>query len=304
MNKEEIYKKLLQLAGSGGSVRMDAPMKEYTTFRVGGPADVLVEPSDAESLSTIVSALKENGIPYYILGNGSNVLVKDKGFRGVIVRIGRAMSAVSVMGDTVEAGAGALLSAAAREAAEHSLTGLEFASGIPGSVGGAVFMNAGAYGGEMKHVVSNVTAADSDGSVRVYSAAECDFGYRHSVFEKNGSIVLSVKMKLEKGDRAEISSYMKDLAERRRSKQPLNLPSAGSTFKRPAGHFAGQLIDEAGMRGASLGGAQVSPKHAGFVVNNGDATADDILSLIKLVQMRVKENSGVDLETEIRIIGG
>ncbi|MGI6205454.1 MAG: UDP-N-acetylmuramate dehydrogenase [Anaerovoracaceae bacterium] len=303
MNKEEIYKKLLQLAGSGGSVRMDAPMKEYTTFHVGGPADVLVEPSGAESLVTITSALRENDIPFYVLGNGSNVLVKDGGFRGVIVHIGRSMSNISVSADTVEAEAGALLSTAAKEAASHSLTGMEFASGIPGSVGGAVYMNAGAYGGEMKQIVDEVKAVTSDGNIIVCKGSECDFGYRHSVFEDNGSVILSVKIKLEKGDKKDIDAYMRDLADRRRSKQPLNLPSAGSTFKRPEGHYAGQLIDEAGMRGASLGGAQVSPKHAGFVVNNGGATADDILQLIKIVQMRVKEISGVDLETEVRIIG-
>ncbi|MDD7408172.1 MAG: UDP-N-acetylmuramate dehydrogenase [Anaerovoracaceae bacterium] len=303
-NKEELYRKLLQLAGSGGSVRMDAPMKEYTTFRVGGPADLLVEPGDVNSLVTITTALKENGVPYYLLGNGSNILVRDEGFRGVIIKIGRKMSNVSVTGNVVEAEAGAMLSYVSKEAAARSLAGMEFASGIPGSIGGAVFMNAGAYGGEMKQIVTSVTAAEQDGSIRVYSADECDFGYRHSAFADNGSVVLSARIELEKGDKAQILAYMNDLSERRRSKQPLNLPSAGSTFKRPEGHYAGQLIDEAGMRGASYGGAQVSPKHAGFVVNNGNATADDILQLIKLVQMRVKETSGVDLETEVRIIGG
>ena len=303
LQKEEIYRKLLELTGDEQRVQMDVPMDEHTTFRTGGPADVMAEPSCTEELATMISLLGDRDVPYFILGNGSNVLVKDKGYRGVVINIAKQMSGISITGTTLTAQAGAMLSTASREACEHSLSGLEFASGIPGSVGGAVFMNAGAYGGEMKQILTSVTAVSEDGVVARYSAAELDLGYRHSIFEMNGAVITEVTMDLRYGDQEKIMDRMKDLAERRRSKQPLNLPSAGSTFKRPPGHFAGQLIDEAHMRGASVGGAQVSPKHAGFIVNNGGATSQDILELITLVQMRVREVSGITLETEVRVIG-
>lgn len=303
MNKEEIYQKLTALTGDPERVALDVPMNEHTTFRTGGPADIMAEPSDTYELAEMIRFLRENGVEFYIFGNGSNTLVRDGGYRGVIIRIGNRMANVSVTGTTVTAQAGALLSAAAREACEHSLGGMEFASGIPGSVGGAVYMNAGAYGGEMKQIVSSVTAVTRDGEIVRYAAGELELGYRHSIFEENGAVITEVILELAYKEKEEILALMKDLAERRRSKQPLNLPSAGSTFKRPLGHFAGQLIDEAHMRGASLGGAQVSLKHAGFIVNNGGATSQDILDLITLVQMRVKETSGVDLEREVRVIG-
>ena len=303
LNKEIIYQKIVELIGDADRVKLDVPMREHTTFRTGGPADVFAEPADTEELSAMIRMLRQEGIPYYILGNGSNVLVTDQGYRGVILCIGKQMSAISVTGTTLTAQAGALLSAAAREAWEHSLEGMEFASGIPGSIGGAVFMNAGAYGGEMKQIITSVAAVTREGETVRYSAAELDLGYRHSIFEKNGAVITEAVLDLKYGDQDAITDRMKDLSERRRSKQPLNLPSAGSTFKRPQGHFAGQLIDEAKMRGASLGGAQVSPKHAGFIVNNGNATSQDILELITLVQMRVKETSGIDLEREVRVLG-
>lgn len=303
MNKEEIYRNLLELTGDPERVMLDVPMSEHTTFRTGGPADIMIEPSGTVELAEVILFLNRSGAEYYILGNGSNVLVRDGGYRGVIIRIGNRMSSISITGTTLTAQSGALLSTAAREACEHSLEGMEFASGIPGSVGGAVFMNAGAYGGEMKQIIVSVTAVTKEGEIVRYSARELELGYRHSLFESNEAVITEAVLELRYGDKDRIVERMKDLAERRRSKQPLNLPSAGSTFKRPPGYFAGQLIDNAQMRGVSLGGAQVSPKHAGFIVNNGDATSQDILDLITLVQMRVKETSGVDLEREVRVIG-
>lgn len=302
LNKQEIYRELIALTAED-RVQMDVPMKEFTTFRTGGPADVMVEPSCTAELAAIIRMLKEQDAPFYVLGNGSNVLVGDRGYRGVIINIGKEMSSIQITGTTMTVQAGAMLSTAARAAYDHSLQGMEFASGIPGSVGGAVFMNAGAYGGEMKQILLSATAVDADGSVVRYSAADMELGYRHSAFESNGAVVTEAVLGLRPGDKEAIKDLMMDLAERRRSKQPLSLPSAGSTFKRPPGHFAGKLIDDAKMRGASVGGAQVSPKHAGFIVNNGDATSQDILELIALVQMKVKENSGVDLEREVRVIG-
>ena len=303
LTKEEIYQKLLELTGDSQRVHIDVPMCEHTTFRTGGPADLMAEPSGTGELAAMISLMRDTDIPFYILGNGSNVLVKDKGYRGVIINIGKNMSDISIVGTTLTAQAGAMLSTAAREAYEHSLEGMEFASGIPGSVGGAVYMNAGAYGGEMKDLIASVTAVTENGSVVRYSSGELDLGYRHSIFELNGAVITEAVLTLRYGNQETILNRMKDLAERRRDKQPLNLPSAGSTFKRPPGRFAGQLIDQARMRGASLGGAQVSPKHAGFIVNTGEATSQDILDLITLVQMRVKETSGVDLEREVRVIG-
>ncbi|MBR2736892.1 MAG: UDP-N-acetylmuramate dehydrogenase [Firmicutes bacterium] len=303
LDKIDIFNLLVGITGDPDRVQMDVPMSEHTTFRTGGPADLMVQPSGTEELVKLILALRGDQVPYYILGRASNVLVTDKGYRGVIINIDKEMAAVSVTGNTLTAQAGASLSTAARVAYEHSLQGMEFASGIPGSVGGAVYMNAGAYGGEMKQILSSVTAVTEDGKVVRYGAADLDLGYRHSIFENIRAVITEATMTLRHGKQQEIMDLMKDLAERRRAKQPLNLPSAGSTFKRPPGHFAGQLIDEAQMRGASVGGAQVSPKHAGFIVNNGGATSRDILELIALVQMRVKENSGIDLEREVRVIG-
>ncbi len=302
MDKSYIYSKLVSLIGED-QVLSDVPMSEHTTFRTGGPADLMARPSGTEELARIILALREEEAPYFILGKGSNVLVTDKGYRGVIICIDKEMSAVNVTGNTLTAQAGASLSTAARAAFDHSLTGMEFASGIPGSVGGAVYMNAGAYDGEMKQILTSVTAITKEGEIVRFSASELDLGYRHSIFENNEAVITEAIMELRFGDRQKIADRMRDLADRRRSKQPLNLPSAGSTFKRPPNRFAGQLIDEAGMRGASVGAAQVSPKHAGFIVNNGGASSQDILELIALVQMRVRECSGVELEREVRVIG-
>ena len=302
MDIDFIYEKL---SSAASVVKRDEALSGYTTFKVGGPADVLVEPASVEELRAVMDTVRDEGAQYVVLGNGSNVLVKDSGFRGVVIIIGEGMNGIEVDADrcTVKSGAGAMLGEVARAAARESLAGLEFASGIPGSMGGGVFMNAGAYGGELSHVITGVDALMPDGSIRHFKADELDFGYRHSVFYDNGGIIISAEMKLEHGDKNEINEKMKDLNRRRVEKQPLNFPSAGSMFKRPEGYFAGKLIQDAGCQGLSVGGALVSQKHAGFIVNKGGASAQDILELIKLVQMRVMDEFGVTLETEVRIIG-
>lgn len=303
--RENVYREIEGIPGDPARVLRNAPLKEYTTFRVGGPADMLVCPADEGELAALIRLAREKNIPFLILGNGSNVLIRDEGFDGLVILLRKTMGTIRVDGDVVTAGAGALLSQVAGAALEASLTGFEFASGIPGSAGGAVFMNAGAYGGEMSHVVRRVRAVLPDGSVRWFSAAEDElrFGYRHSVFCENGGVITEVEFQLAEGAREDILAAMNELNQRRRDKQPLNLASAGSTFKRPKGHFAGRLIEDSGCKGLGVGGAMVSPKHAGFVVNTGNATAQDILDLIALVQMRVKDCFGIDLEPEVRIIG-
>lgn len=279
------------------------PMWKHTTFRVGGEADCFVRISSPSQLAGLIPRLKENGIPWFIMGNGSNLLVGDKGFRGVILQIGSKMSALSAEGSRIRAGAGALLSAAAKYAMEQGLAGLEFASGIPGTVGGGVMMNAGAYGGEMKQVVRSVTVLDENGRVFELDSDALEFGYRTSVIKRRRLIVLEAVMALEAGDKEEIRAKVEELAARRKEKQPLEFASAGSTFKRPEGYFAGKLIMEAGLRGYGVGGAQVSEKHCGFVINAGEACAADIAAVIKEVQRRVKEHSGVSLEPEVIFLG-
>ena len=278
-------------------------MNRHTTFRVGGPADVFAVPRTAEEAVEIVRICREQGVPFYVIGNGSNLLVSDEGYRGVIVQIYKNMSEISVIGDTMTVQAGAMLSVMAKRALEHGLAGFEFASGIPGTVGGAVVMNAGAYGGEMKDVLEEVTVLTEDGAVKAVPAEELELGYRHSVIPQKGWIVLGAKLRFQEGDPKEISARMEELKERRVSKQPLDLPSAGSTFKRPEGNFAGKLIMEAGLRGFSVGGAQVSEKHCGFVVNRGGATAEDVYRLIWEVAARVREHSGITLEPEVKMLG-
>ena len=288
------------------------PMSRHTTFRVGGPADVYVEP-DAEELPKLLKYLKADAVPYTVIGNGSNLLVGDGGIRGVVVAIGDRMADISVdehavihglVNDepVVYAGAGAMLSKVASAACEHSLSGLEFASGIPGSVGGGVAMNAGAYGGEMKDVVLYVTVI-SEGEQIQYRCADMDFSYRHSRILGSDDVVVGVCVKLVPGDTDVIRAKMKELNQKRAEKQPINLPSAGSTFKRPEGYFAGKLIEDANLRGYRVGGACISEKHCGFVVNDKDATAADICRVIEDVQNRVYETSGVRLETEVRMVG-
>lgn len=285
------------------SILTDEPMSRHTTFRVGGPADFFVTPKAKEEVRDVIRICKEAGMPYYIIGNGSNLLVSDAGYRGVIVQICKEMNEVKVEGDLVKAQAGALLSGIAAKALGAELSGFEFASGIPGTIGGACVMNAGAYGGEMKDVLESVTALTGEGKIIELGRNELELGYRTSVIAKKGYIVLGAVLKLERGDGEKIKTYMDELKEKRVTKQPLEYPSAGSTFKRPEGYFAGKLIEDAGLRGFQVGGAQVSEKHCGFVINRDHATAADIMELMRQVQIRVKENSGVDLEPEVKRLG-
>ena len=285
------------------SILIDEPMSRHTTFRVGGPADFFVTPKAKEEVRDVIRICKEAGMPYYIIGNGSNLLVSDAGYRGVIVQIYKEMNEVKVEGDLVKAQAGALLSGIAAKALGAELSGFEFASGIPGTIGGACVMNAGAYGGEMKDVLESVTVLTGEGKIIELGRNELELGYRTSVIAKKGYIVLGAVLKLERGDGEKIKTYMDELKEKRVTKQPLEYPSAGSTFKRPEGYFAGKLIEDAGLRGFQVGGAQVSEKHCGFVINRDHATAADIMELMSLVQIRVKENSGVDLEPEVKRLG-
>ena len=285
------------------SILIDELMSRHTTFRVGGPADFFVTPKAKEEVRDVIRICKEAGMPYYIIGNGSNLLVSDAGYRGVIVQIYKEMNEVKVEGDLVKAQAGALLSGIAAKALGAELSGFEFASGIPGAIGGACVMNAGAYGGEMKDVLESVTVLTGEGKIIELSRNELELGYRTSVIAKKGYIVLGAVLKLERGDGEKIKTYMDELKEKRVTKQPLEYPSAGSTFKRPEGYFAGKLIEDAGLRGFQVGGAQVSEKHCGFVINRNHATAADIMELMRQVQIRVKENSGVDLEPEVKRLG-
>lgn len=279
------------------------PMRNHTTFKIGGPADFLILPSSLAELTSVIEILKAYSVPYQVLGNGSNILVLDGGIRGAVIKFERAMAYMRRDGKTVTAGAGALLKDVAAFAAEEELSGLEFACGIPGSVGGAVFMNAGAYEGEMKDVVSRVRAVTRDGEIVSYAGDALRFGYRKSIFQKTEEIIAEVDFLLRNGTKSEIVAKMKQLQEKRESKQPLEMPSAGSTFKRPTGYFAGTLIEETGLKGFSVGGAEISTKHAGFVVNKGNATAKDVLALIEEVQKRVFDLKGVKLHPEVRIIG-
>lgn len=283
---------------------VDAPMSKYTSFRAGGNADIMVVVETINELKALLCLLKEENYPFILLGNGSNILVKDSGYRGLVIKLGNKFNSIEVNGDEVIAYSGTKISAVAKEAMEHGLSGMEFASGIPGSVGGSVFMNAGAYGGEMKDILINSKAISKDGS-KVYEIShdDMDLSYRHSVFHDNEDIIISVTFKLTKGEKNTISTKMKELMAKRNEKQPVSLPSAGSFFKRPEGYYAGKLIEDSGLKGLSVGGAQVSPLHAGFIVNNGDATATDILNLMKLIQNIVFDKFGVKLEPEVRILG-
>ena len=281
----------------------EEPMSRHTTFRVGGEVQCFVRISDKEQLKKLIPYLRQIEVPYFILGNGSNLLVSDKGYEGVILQIGNKMNTITVEGTHIRAQAGALLSQIAKCAYDKGLTGFEFASGIPGSIGGGVVMNAGAYGGEMKQVVESVLVMDTQGEILELSGESMEFGYRTSIIKNRPFIVLEVCLKLEQGNKERIASDMEELAQKRREKQPLEYASAGSTFKRPEGYFAGKLIMDAGLRGYSIGGAQVSDKHCGFVVNTGRASATDVAEVISEVQERVKDKFGVSLETEVIFLG-
>ena len=284
-------------------IRLDETMSRHTTFRVGGPADYFIVPESIEELSKLVKYLNLVEREYFILGNGSNLLVGDHGYRGVVIWIADNFAEIKVEGNKIIAGAGAMLSKVASTALEAGLTGFEFASGIPGSVGGAMVMNAGAYGGEMKDIVKRVEVVTTDGDVFEMSNAEMNFGYRTSVCRKAKLAVTKVEFELEAGDKEAIKARMDELKAQRLAKQPLEFPSAGSTFKRPEGHFAGKLIMDAGLSGYTIGGAKVSEKHCGFIVNSGNASAIDIHDLIFEVQEKVKNRFNVKLEPEVCIIG-
>lgn len=300
--QKEFYNRLIDILGTE-SVLIDEPMKKHTTFRIGGPADYYVLPKTIEEVQQVMEACKEAEIPYYVLGNGSNLLVSDKGYRGVIIQLYRNLNQIEVEGTKIRAQVGALLSQIAGEALRHCLTGFEFAAGIPGTLGGAVVMNAGAYGGEMKDVLQEVTALSKDGEIKVLSREELDLGYRTSVIGREGYIALEAVIALKEGKEETIRATMEDLKERRTTKQPLEYPSAGSTFKRPEGYFAGKLIQDTGLRGFSVGGAQVSEKHCGFVINKDNATAQDVIELMKEVSDRVEAKFGVPLEPEVKKLG-
>lgn len=285
------------------AVVLAEPMSGHTTFRTGGPADIFIMPKSLEEVKASILILQEHQVPVLVIGNGSNLLVSDKGIRGAVLQIGGRMSKVIVEGECIYAEGGVLLAALSAKAAENSLTGLEFASGIPGSLGGAVTMNAGAYGGEMKDVMISAEVLTRELEVKTILAEDLQLSYRHSILPEKEYILLNATLGLKKGNFDEIKTRMKELAEQRREKQPLQFPSAGSTFKRPEGYFAGKLIQDAGLKGKAIGGAQVSEKHAGFVINTGSATTQDILDLIVFCQQTVFEKFGVSLETEVKIVG-
>lgn len=286
-----------------GSVLFDEPMKKHTSFKIGGPVDVMIIPQDEDQLIEGVKICRDNNIEFFIMGNGSNLLVKDGGIRGVVIKISEGFNNIQFEGTKIDCQAGALLTAVSRRAFQQSLTGMEFANGIPGTIGGGVTMNAGAYGGEMKDIIKKVRVLDKENNIIEYTNEEMNFRYRGSRVVDEGLIILSVEIHLEEGNYDEIKETMRDLTHRRTSKQPLELPSGGSTFKRPEGNYAGKLIEDSGLKGLIKGGAQVSSKHCGFVVNIDNASCKDVLDLISIIQKTVKDKFDVELEPEIKIIG-
>ena len=300
--KKEIREKFCELLGKD-KVLFEEPMSSHTTFRIGGPAEVFLMPEYYEQIRSALALCREEGLPYFVLGNGSNLLVSDSGYRGVIIQMDRNMGDIELKGTEIRACAGALLSSVAAAARKASLTGFEFAGGIPGTLGGAVVMNAGAYGGEMKDVLREVTVMTKEGDIRVIPSDRLELGYRTSIIKKAGYLVLEAVISLEKGDPQAIQEKTKELASKRTEKQPLDYPSAGSTFKRPEGYFAGKLIMDSGLRGFRVGGAQVSEKHCGFVINTGGATAKDVKELMDHVIRTVKEKYNITLEPEVKFLG-
>lgn len=294
---------LLETVLEKHQIRKDESMREHTSFRIGGKADYFVIPSSFNQVKQTTDILKKHGIPYFIMGNGSNLLVRDGGIRGVVIQIGSSLSNYKIEGETVYAQAGILLSALSERVLEEGLEGFEFASGIPGTIGGAMTMNAGAYGGEMKDIVQSVQVLDREGEIREIPCEEMDFGYRRSRVVREGLIVLGATFRLRKGNYEEIKEKIEDFTHRRNTKQPLSASSAGSTFKRPEGHFAGKLIDDAGLRGICYRDAQVSHLHCGFVINKGNASCEDVLELINMIKKTVYDKFQVELEEEVRIVG-
>ena len=302
MNQYMEFYKLLGEFYNEEDITVDSPMSEHIYFRVGGPADILVTPVNEEQVVNTLKLCREYNVPYFILGNGSNILVKDGGISGVVIKFNK-LNKITTEGNCVTAQSGALLKDVSKAALENNLRGFEFACGIPGSIGGAVFMNAGAYDGEMAHVIKSARVIDENCNIKNLTKEELELGYRSSIVMKKGYVVIEATVELESGEYASIKDKIDDLTNRRESKQPLEYPSAGSTFKRPEGYFAGKLIQDSGLKCFSIGGAAVSEKHSGFVINKGGATAKDVLDVIAHVQKTVKENFDVELHTEVRIIG-
>lgn len=302
MNKVIMAELLSHMAGSS-NVKTDEPMKNHTSFKIGGPADILVTPCDTDSMVSISKACIDRGIPVFVIGNGTNLIVRDKGIRGVVIKLRDNMSGYELMGEDLIAQSGILLSRLSRIALEHELTGLEFAEGIPGTLGGAVAMNAGAYDGDMSMVVENTDYLNPDGNIITLDHQQHCFGKRSSFIQSDGGVVLKSCLRLKKGNRELIKAKMEEFSVMRREKQPLDLPSAGSVFKRPEGYFAGKLVQDCGLRGFRAGGAEVSCLHCGFIVNTGTATAADVTALIKHIQDTVLARYGVELKTEVKVVG-
>ena len=300
--KQEFYEKLSKIVRKE-QILEEEPMKKHTTFRIGGPAEYLILPQTTEEIADVIKLCRQEEIPWYIVGNGSNLLVADEGVRGVVIQLLRNFNQIQVEGCQIRMQAGAQNAAVAKRALDASLTGFEFAAGIPGTIGGAVVMNAGAYGGEMKDILKEVTVLDPNGMIRTIPAEELELGYRTSIIARKGYVVLEAVIVLKTGDPKEIKAAMDELKEKRVTKQPLEYPSAGSTFKRPEGYFAGKLIMDAGLRGFSVGGAQISEKHCGFVINKGNATAKDVTELMDETKKIVMEKFGVALEPEVKRLG-
>ncbi|VYU60098.1 UDP-N-acetylmuramate dehydrogenase [Clostridium tertium] len=302
MNQYKKFESLFKEFYKSENVIVDAEMKNYVHFRVGGPADILLIPEKKDQVVRTIEICKNNNIPYFVVGNGSNLLVKDGGIKGVVIKLNEVKN-ITVQDEIVEAECGAMLKDVSNEALKSSLAGFEFACGIPGTIGGAVFMNAGAYDGEIAHIIESAEVIDNNGEIKVLSNEELELGYRSSIVMKKNYIVLSARFKLKHGEVRKIKEIVDDLTNKRESKQPLEYPSAGSTFKRPVGYYAGKLIQDAGLKGYRIGGAAVSEKHSGFVINKNNATAKDILDLIAHIQSEVKNKFDVDLHPEVRIIG-
>lgn len=299
-----MYKELAEKLSNGTEIYYDEPMKNHTTFKIGGVADVMIIPQNQTDIIKIILFSKEKGIPVLTLGNGSNLLIGDEGIRGIVIKTSNAFNDIKIIGNEIIAGTGVSITKLSHTAGNNSLGGMEWAYGIPGTVGGAIVMNAGAYGGEMKDIVESVKYISENGELCELNNEELKFSYRKSIFEtgERSGIIAECRIKLKEGDKIEILNKMQEYLSKRKEKQPVELPSAGSTFKRPEGHFTGQMIEELGLRGYSIGGAQVSEKHAGFIINKGNATAEDVKELIRVIRERVKEKYNVDLEPEIKIL--
>lgn len=302
MRIEQAYRDLVERMGETRVMRGES-MQKHTSFRIGGPADILAAVQSAEEIAAALEICKGHGIPVTVIGNGTNLLVRDKGIRGAVIKLDKGFGMLTIEGTRARAQAGLLLSALCGQTIQHGLAGLEFACGIPGSLGGAVVMNAGAYGGEIKDRLVSVVYMDENGAIGQKTAEACDFGYRHSVFSDSGDIVLEAEFELTPDENGQAALKAQELMQRRNAKQPVSLPSAGSTFKRPPGGYAAQMIEQAGLKGARVGGAQVSELHAGFIVNTGGATARDVLELVETVRTRVREAFGTELELEMKVIG-